>query len=41
MKTNQLTTTETKYLKIFDRRDIRIRIAREVKNKSKWPLIEN
>jgi len=26
MKTNQLTKTETKYLKMFDRRDIRIRI---------------
>lgn len=41
MKDIQLTKTETKYLKIFDRRDIRIRIAREIKNKSKYPLIEN
>lgn len=41
MKDNQLTKTETKYLRMFDRRDIRIRIAREIKNKSKWPLIEN
>jgi hypothetical protein len=41
MTENQLTKTETKYLKMFDRRDIRIRIAREVKNQSKWPLIEN
>jgi len=40
MKT-KLTNTEIKYLKIFDRRDIRIRIARESKNKSKYPLIEN
>ena len=39
--TNQPTPTETKYLKIFDRRDIRIRIARELWNKSKYPLIEN
>ena len=38
---NLLTKTEIKYLKIFDRRDIRIRIAREIKNKSKYPLIEN
>ena len=38
---NKLTTTETKYLRMFDRRDIRIRIAREIKNKSKYPLIEN
>jgi hypothetical protein len=35
MKDNQLTKTETKYLKMFDRRDIRIRIAREIKNKGK------
>lgn len=41
MKDNNLTATEIKYLKIFDRRDIRIRIARESKNQSKWPLIEN
>ena len=41
MTEKQLTKTEIKYLKIFDRRDIRIRIAREIKNKSKWPLIEN
>jgi len=41
VKDHQLTKTEIKYLKIFDRRDIRIRIAREEKNKSKWPLIEN
>lgn len=38
---NQLTETEINYLKIFDRRDIRIRIAREIKNKSKYPLIAN
>lgn len=41
MTEKKLTPTEIKYLKIFDRRDIRIRIARKIKNKSKWPLIEN
>jgi len=41
MKDAQLTKTESKYLKMFDRRDIRIRIAREIKNHSKYPLIEN
>jgi hypothetical protein len=35
MTENKLTPTEIKYLKIFDRRDIRIKIAREVKNKGK------
>ncbi|KLL04821.1 MAG: hypothetical protein MRERV_4c102 [Mycoplasmataceae bacterium RV_VA103A] len=39
MTTNKLTKTESKYLKVFDRRDIRIRIERTAKNKSKWPLI--
>lgn len=37
----ELTITEKRYLKMFDRRDIRIRIAREIRNHSKWPLIEN
>ena len=41
MTQNQLTKTEIKYLGLFDRRDIRIRIERTAKNQGKWPLIEN
>ena len=41
MNQTKLTPTEIKYLKIFDRRDIRIRIERIAKNQSKYPLIEN